>query len=84
LHWVKAQIEKFDRTAHRKKRAKKDRSSAPVNPDLARKSNSSSFPGLASTGLPPKALAASDKPGKAQNSSKLIVAIVSPFKSSKV
>jgi hypothetical protein len=29
-------------------------------------SNSSSFPGLASTGLPPKALAASDKPSGAQ------------------
>ncbi|MEG4576591.1 hypothetical protein QUA56_28525 [Microcoleus sp. N3A4] len=45
---------------------KKDRSSAPVNPTGARASNSSSFPGIASTGLLPKALAASRKPEDGQ------------------
>ncbi|MEG4845435.1 hypothetical protein QUB05_13325 [Microcoleus sp. F10-C6] len=45
---------------------KKARSSAPVNQTGIRASNRSSFPLLASTRLPPKALAASGKPEGAQ------------------
>jgi hypothetical protein len=40
----KAHIEKFDRTAPRKKRAKKNRSSAPVNPPGLAAATAAAFP----------------------------------------
>ncbi|MEG4588448.1 hypothetical protein QUA54_24995 [Microcoleus sp. MOSTC5] len=62
---------------------KKVRSSAPVNPPSLAPSTAAAFPGSFQPGGSLKLSPPPESP-KAHNSSKLIVAIVSPSKSSKV
>ncbi|WP_333301108.1 hypothetical protein [Microcoleus sp. K4-C2] len=66
-----------------KKSAKKERSSAPVNPPSLAPSTAAAFPGSFQPGSSLKLSPPPESP-KAHNSSKLIVARVSPSKSSKV
>lgn len=82
LHWVKSSDREV-RSHRASQKKRKDRSSAPVNPPWLAPATAAAFPGSSQPGCCLK-LSPPPKSPKAHNSSKHIVARVSPSKSSKL